>query len=153
MQQFKPIQRFPGFFERDGLFGNEVVSGLRVLGFRQISAYRRAAPKDLLRHRRFALSAQIFMEIDDTDGKRLGLCQHYRVGHTHLLSQVNDKLRTSYLLPLTSYLSLGFRLEVIGNRFRQFARRIGGEGGIRTPGPLRDNGFQDRRDRPLRHLS
>ena len=29
----------------------------------------------------------------------------------------------------------------------------GGEGGIRTPGPLQVNGFQDRRDRPLRHLS
>ena len=30
---------------------------------------------------------------------------------------------------------------------------IGGEGGIRTPGPLRVNGFQDRRFRPLSHLS
>ena len=30
---------------------------------------------------------------------------------------------------------------------------IGGEGGIRTPGPLRVNGFQDRRYRPLSHLS
>src|SRR3569832_1320422 len=29
----------------------------------------------------------------------------------------------------------------------------GGEGGIRTPGPLRVNGFQDRRFRPLSHLS
>ena len=29
----------------------------------------------------------------------------------------------------------------------------GGEGGIRTPGPLRVNGFQDRRYRPLSHLS
>src|SRR3569832_2961381 len=29
----------------------------------------------------------------------------------------------------------------------------GGEGGIRTPGPLRANGFQDRRFRPLSHLS
>jgi hypothetical protein len=28
-----------------------------------------------------------------------------------------------------------------------------GEGGIRTPGPLQVNGFQDRRDRPLCHLS
>ena len=59
------------------------------------------------RFRQFALSAQIFMEIDDTDGKCLGLCQHHRVGHTHLLSQENDKLRTSYLLPLTFYLCLG----------------------------------------------
>jgi hypothetical protein len=29
----------------------------------------------------------------------------------------------------------------------------GGEGGIRTPGTFRPNGFQDRRDRPLCHLS
>ncbi len=29
----------------------------------------------------------------------------------------------------------------------------GGEGGIRTPGPVRDNGFQDRRLKPLGHLS
>src|SRR3569832_631917 len=29
----------------------------------------------------------------------------------------------------------------------------GGEGGIRTPGPMRVNGFQDRRFRPLSHLS
>ncbi len=29
----------------------------------------------------------------------------------------------------------------------------GGEGGIRTPGPVRINGFQDRRIRPLCHLS
>ena len=28
-----------------------------------------------------------------------------------------------------------------------------GEGGIRTPGTLQYNGFQDRRDRPLCHLS
>ena len=29
----------------------------------------------------------------------------------------------------------------------------GGERGIRTPGPLTVNGFQDRRNRPLCHLS
>ncbi len=29
----------------------------------------------------------------------------------------------------------------------------GGEGGIRTPGRLPPNGFQDRRFRPLSHLS
>jgi hypothetical protein len=29
----------------------------------------------------------------------------------------------------------------------------GGEGGIRTPGPFRVNGFQDHRFRPLSHLS
>ena len=28
-----------------------------------------------------------------------------------------------------------------------------GEGGIRTPGPVKVNGFQDRRNRPLCHLS
>lgn len=28
-----------------------------------------------------------------------------------------------------------------------------GEGGIRTPGPVTVNGFQDRRNRPLCHLS
>ncbi len=33
------------------------------------------------------------------------------------------------------------------------AKKIGGEGGIRTPGGLRLNGFQDRRIRPLCHLS
>jgi hypothetical protein len=30
---------------------------------------------------------------------------------------------------------------------------VGGERGIRTPGPLTVNGFQDRRIRPLCHLS
>ena len=30
---------------------------------------------------------------------------------------------------------------------------LGGERGIRTPGTLRFNGFQDRRNRPLCHLS
>jgi hypothetical protein len=30
---------------------------------------------------------------------------------------------------------------------------LGGERGIRTPGPLTVNGFQDRRIRPLCHLS
>ncbi len=29
----------------------------------------------------------------------------------------------------------------------------GGERGIRTPGPFTVNGFQDRRNRPLCHLS
>ena len=31
--------------------------------------------------------------------------------------------------------------------------RLGGERGIRTPGPVTVNGFQDRRNRPLCHLS
>ena len=34
-----------------------------------------------------------------------------------------------------------------------FGAKDGGEGGIRTPGTLRFSGFQDRRDRPLCHLS
>ena len=37
--------------------------------------------------------------------------------------------------------------------FRAKSARQNGEGGIRTPGALRLNGFQDRRDRPLCHLS
>ncbi len=36
---------------------------------------------------------------------------------------------------------------------RHFVSQCGGEGGIRTPGALRLSGFQDRRDRPLCHLS
>ena len=35
----------------------------------------------------------------------------------------------------------------------QAIERSGGEGGIRTHGPLRDNGFRDRPIRPLSHLS
>ena len=34
-----------------------------------------------------------------------------------------------------------------------FALLISGEGGIRTPGGVTLNGFQDRRNRPLCHLS
>jgi hypothetical protein len=34
-----------------------------------------------------------------------------------------------------------------------FSLFFSGEGGIRTPGSLQINGFQDRRDRPLCHLS
>ena len=30
---------------------------------------------------------------------------------------------------------------------------VGGEGGIRTHGPFQDNGFRDRPNRPLSHLS
>ena len=33
------------------------------------------------------------------------------------------------------------------------SENFGGERGIRTPGGVTLNGFQDRRDRPLRHLS
>ncbi len=33
------------------------------------------------------------------------------------------------------------------------ASLLSGERGIRTPGPLQVNGFQDRRNRPLCHLS
>ena len=38
-------------------------------------------------------------------------------------------------------------------RLHQFEIESGGEGGIRTPGPVTVNGFQDRRIRPLCHLS
>ena len=76
------------------------------------------------------------------DCKRLGLCQHHRVGHTHLLSQENDKLRTSYLSPLTPYLSSGFRLDVIGNRFRQFARRMAEREGFEPPDPCGSTVFK-----------
>ena len=34
-----------------------------------------------------------------------------------------------------------------------FSSRFRGEGGIRTPGTSQFNGFQDRRNRPLCHLS
>ena len=40
-----------------------------------------------------------------------------------------------------------------GVELLQVPDSIGGEGGIRTPGPFRVNGFQDRRFRPLSHLS
>ena len=40
------------------------------------------------------------------------------------------------------------------DRARSHQRKAtGGEGGIRTPGSFRPSGFQDRRDRPLCHLS
>ena len=35
----------------------------------------------------------------------------------------------------------------------RFTLSIGGETGIRTPGASQHNGFQDRRNRPLCHLS
>jgi hypothetical protein len=37
--------------------------------------------------------------------------------------------------------------------FRTILMLRSGERGIRTPGPLTVNGFQDRRNRPLCHLS
>ncbi len=40
-----------------------------------------------------------------------------------------------------------------GQIYALICKEIGGEGGIRTPGPLTVNGFQDRRIRPLCHLS
>ena len=39
------------------------------------------------------------------------------------------------------------------NLDRQVSCFLCGKRGIRTPGPSQVNGFQDRRDRPLRHLS
>jgi hypothetical protein len=38
-------------------------------------------------------------------------------------------------------------------RLKSGFKKAGGEGGIRTPGPVTVNGFQDRRNRPLCHLS
>ena len=40
----------------------------------------------------------------------------------------------------------------VSDKYLKFRIRCG-ERGIRTPGTLQYNGFQDRRDRPLRHLS
>ncbi len=42
---------------------------------------------------------------------------------------------------------------LILQRFLSFCIATGGERGIRTPGPLTVNGFQDRRNRPLCQLS
>jgi len=42
---------------------------------------------------------------------------------------------------------------VWGKEASQPIEKIGGEGGIRTHGPFRDNGFRDRPNRPLSHLS
>lgn len=39
------------------------------------------------------------------------------------------------------------------NLFQLYLTGFGGERGIRTPGPVTVNGFQDRRIRPLCHLS
>ena len=44
----------------------------------------------------------------------------------------------------------------IGHKKSPFSRAFyfsGGERGIRTPGPVTVNGFQDRRNRPLCHFS
>ena len=41
----------------------------------------------------------------------------------------------------------------VSKEVKQFEIVSGGEGGIRTPGPVTVNGFQDRRVRPLCHLS
>ena len=53
-----------------------------------------------------------------------------------------DELKTLGNKENTRFEPLGFKLGALG-----------GERGIRTPGKLPFNGFQDRRDRPLRHLS
>ncbi len=52
------------------------------------------------------------------------------------------------------------RLEAYGQAIRklrlsccEFGVKAGGEKGIRTPEPLQASCFQDKRDRPLRHLS
>ena len=40
-----------------------------------------------------------------------------------------------------------------GDTVAQVIENVGGEGGIRTHGPFQDNGFRDRPNRPLSHLS
>jgi hypothetical protein len=39
------------------------------------------------------------------------------------------------------------------SNYSTLTKVVSGERGIRTPGPLQVNGFQDRRNRPLCHLS
>ena len=45
------------------------------------------------------------------------------------------------------------RKKIAETRYTVFQLKSGGERGIRTPGNFRFNGFQDRRIRPLCHLS
>ena len=54
------------------------------------------------------------------------------------------------------YLKIPFPLQFATNKKESVLANsliFSGEGGIRTPGPVTVNGFQDRRDRPLCHLS
>ena len=62
-------------------------------------------------------------------------------------------LRNPYSLLTASYASKTKNLLAQVNLDRQVSCFLCGKRGIRTPGPSQVNGFQDRRDRPLRHLS
>ena len=73
---------------------------------------------------------------------------------THAICDALQIKRSTFLNPIPILASRTFRFEVRSKRLEVAClRQAGGERGIRTPGPLRINGFQDRRDRPLRHLS
>src|SRR5574344_524278 len=58
VQEFEPIERLSGLLERNRLLGDKIFLGLREFRLGQICPDGRAAPKDLLRHRRFALSPE-----------------------------------------------------------------------------------------------
>ncbi len=65
-----------------------------------------------------------------------------------------SKLLSAFLSNLAGVLTLPhqyFKHGAISSS--EISSQTGGEGGIRTPGPRRVNGFQDRRFRPLSHLS
>ena len=53
---------------------------------------------------------------------------------------------------MVCYLNISYRSLII-IKAPEIGALFSGERGIRTPGPLLDNGFQDRRIRPLCHLS
>src|ERR1700690_4236387 len=71
----------------------------------------------------------------------------------------NENTPFRFLNRLTANIGWTFMLRLprqLGNLawgFSSSEEKTGGEGGIRTPGALRLSGFQDRRDRPLCHLS
>ena len=64
-------------------------------------------------------------------------------------------LRNAALLLASNLSPASVRRFSANNKGDAFLHRlfVCGERGIRTPGPVKVNGFQDRRDRPLRHLS
>ena len=64
-------------------------------------------------------------------------------------------LRNAALLLASNLSPASGRRFSANNKGDAFLHRlfVCGERGIRTPGPVKVNGFQDRRDRPLRHLS
>ena len=68
---------------------------------------------------------------------------------THGARNRHNSLAGSPIQPL-SHLSVIYLIYLI---YCYLINTVLGERGIRTPGPVRDNGFQDRRFRPLSHLS